>query len=175
MEFPSEFASEIASISGGGGTGYYNIASGDIYALFDQYATENGMTKIDVTIPTDATSNTTIQHNLGHVPTEALLYPKNVVNSGSGYQGGWVTYSQFGQDNLANRTIQLQTQGGGAAVQPYTWYPSIKTFPSFFTSFVRTGYNFTQANSVTATSIIIRGGTSAQTKLLAGEYVLALK
>ena len=172
---PLEMPDEIASISGGGGAGYYNIASGDIYALFDQYATENGMTKIDVTIPTDATSNTTIQHNLGYVPTEALLYPKNAVDSGSAYQVGCVTNSQFGKDNLANRTFQITSRNSTTQIQPYVWYPSRKTLLSLLASFNCTGYNFTQANSVTDTTIAIRGGTQAQTKLLAGEYVLALK
>jgi hypothetical protein len=161
---------------GGGGTGYYNIASGDIYALFDQYATENRMTKIDVTIPTDATSNTTVQHNLGYVPTEALLYPKNPVINEQTYQIGWTVDSQFAVDKNGNRTYMIRDQYAPSTVETKAKveYPTGKTIVSLVTTIVVTAYNFTQSQP-TSTTIAIRGGTQAPTKLLAGEYVLALK
>ena len=156
----------------GGGTGYYHLTADSLYQLFDQYATENEMTKIDLSIASAQTDYFTVQHTLGKVPTEALLYPKNAVADGSGYQMGWTTNSLFGMDKSGNRTYIFRV---AYAPNPNViWYPDNKNIMTFSSSFFMTDYNFTRSVP-TSTEIELRGGTNSNTKLLAGEYVLALK
>ena len=153
-----------------GGGGGYNIASGDLTALFDQYAEENNMLVMDITFASDQTANVTIQHSLGSVPTEAILYPKNPVDSTSGYQIGFTFNGQFAVDRNCNRTMRWFTNypSGGFG------YSVRKDLPSLIADSYRSAYNFTQSVP-TSTTITIRGGTNVETKLLAGQYKLALR
>lgn len=162
----TNYASAEITVNVNGG---YNFDSGDLKSVFDHYADENNMVKHDLTFASDQTANVTIQHNLGAVPTEALLYPKSVANGTNGYQIGW-TKERFGQDNAGNRTYRFFAPSNVTAL----WYPTEKSFPTFLMCILKTEYNFTQSQP-TATTIEIRGGTTFNTKLLAGEYILALK
>lgn len=156
----------------GGGTGYYHLTADSIYQLFDQYATENGMTKMDLTFASDQTDYFTVQHTLGKVPTEVLLYPKNCELSGSHYQMGWATNSLFGMDRAGNRTYMFRV---GYAPNPNViWYPNNKNIMTFSSVIFMTDYNFTRSVP-TSTEIELRGGSASYVKLKAGEYVLALK
>ena len=167
------FADAIAAISGGGGSGYYNLTSDSIYQLFDQYATENGMTKMDLTFASDQTDYFTVQHTLGKVPTEALLYPKNVVLNGGDYQAGWTINSDlFGKDKAGNRTYMFRVSY--PPTPNVVWYPDNKNIITFLSSIFMTDYNFTRSVP-TSTEIELRGGSNSNAKLKAGEYVLALK
>lgn len=148
----------------------YNINSGDIAALFDQYAQEKDMLIIDLSFDSAQTSNVEIQHTLGRVPTEVILYPMALKDDGSGYQIGYVLDGAFGQDSSKNRTMRIYTSIPNAGIN----YPSRKDLISLLIMMHPTAYNFTQS-AATATSITIRGGTGSDTKLLAGSYRLAIK
>lgn len=168
ITFPTGFVSEIGDISGGGG---YDFSGGSFFTLLDQYATERGMTKIELSFASDQTEPLTIQHNLGTVPKEMLLYPKNPVISGSAYQMGWVIEGCWGLDKIGNRTYffnnSMATSGNP------TWFPNRKDLMSFVSNINHTAYNFTQVQP-TSTEVTIRCGTASQTKLRSGEYVLGL-
>lgn len=168
LAFPSGFVSAVEAIPSGGGG--YNIVSGDLTALFDQYAEENNMLVMDITFASDQTANVTIQHSLGSVPTEAILYPKNPVDSTLGYQIGFTFNGQFAVDRNCNRTMRWFTNypSGGFG------YSVRKDLPSLIADSCRSAYNFTQSVP-TSTTITIRGGTNVETKLLAGQYKLALR
>lgn len=152
---------------------WYDINSGNITALFDQYAEENDMEVMELTFASDQTENFTVNHSLGKVPVEALLYPKNLVRNGSGYQIGWVTDGFWAKDNMGNRTTRVKT-----AYSPndttLIWYPTAKNLISLLESFEVTDYMFTQSEP-TSTTTTFRGGTTSNTRLLAGEYKLALR
>lgn len=157
---------------------WYDIDSGDIIALFDQYAEENNMLIMELTIASAQTDYWTVEHSLGRIPTEALLYPKSIANSSSAYSGGyiigWVTSGLWGMDKTGNRTIVVDVWGQPSDPS-IIWYPSAKNLPSLmFSSFKRTDYNFTKS-APTSTTVEFRGGTNNNTKLLAGEYKLALR
>ena len=161
--------------SGGGG---YDINSGDLVALFDQYAEENDMLVMELTFASDQTANVTVNHSLGRVPVEAILYPKSMESSptayGNGYSFGWVASGLWGANRSGNRTVRVNIWGLPADTND-VWYPSAKSLPSLlFSSISRTDYNFTQS-APTSTTVTLRGGTNGYTKLLAGEYKLALR
>ncbi len=159
---------EVGSYSSG-----YDINSGNLVTLFDQYAEENDMEVMELTFTSDQTENFTINHSLGKVPVEALLYPKNIVRNGGGYQIGWVTNGFWAKDNMGNRTIMVKT-GYSPNDTTLIWYPTAKNLTSLLGGFTVTDYNFTQSEP-TSTTATFRGGTRNDTKLLAGEYKLALR
>lgn len=168
----TNYASAEITVNVPSSSGVYDLNGDTFFELFDQYATEKQMKKIDLSFSSDVTSNYTVQHNLGYVPTEALLYPKNPIMSGNGYQMGWVKQN-FGQDKSGNRTYWLNVRSPSYATY-VPWYGSNASLLDLLSSVENTLYNFTQS-APTSTEITIRGGTSSQTKLLAGEYVLAVK
>lgn len=166
----------VETLPGGGvhhiitGTGGYDINSGDLFSLFDQYAFENGMVKQDLSFAEDQTDYVTVNHNLGRVPVEALLYPKTPQVNSSGYQIGW-TINAFGQDNAKNRTYWYSSNF--SSNDSALLYGNTNSLLSLLVSIKRTDYNFSK--NPTSTTVDIRGGTNSSNRLLAGEYVLALK
>lgn len=148
---------------------WYDINSGDLTALFDQYAEENNMLVMELTFASNQETNTVVQHNLGRVPEEIIFYSKSPYLSGSGYQAGYMVDGYTGQDNSRNRTIKID-----AANYSNISYLTRKDLISFISSVYRTDY-FLIPSAPTSTEITIRGGTNNYNRLLAGEYKLALR
>lgn len=144
----------------------YNINSGDLYNLCDQFATEQSMTKVPLTIANDLTDYYQVTHNLGTVPTEVFLYPVTPIADNSHYQIGICTDGQTGSDNNRNRTFQIMSDGNKS-------YLTEENFVWFLNSIFKGNYRFVR--NATTTTIEIRGGTASLSKLLAGSYILAVK
>ena len=139
---------------GGGGIDF----SGGYKSTFDQFVAEYGMTTEEITIASDQTSDCTIPHSLGTTPTRCVLYPVYAPTS-VGYQLGICT-TDIGADNPRNRTYLCEIGDFTSALE-------------MLDKIDKTLYVF--ARSATATTITLRGGTSRETKLKAGAYILALK
>ena len=172
LAFPSGFVSAVEAIPIGGGG--YDVDAGDLTALFDKYVEENDMLVMDLTFASDQTANWTVNHSLGRAPVEALLYPKNFSRTFGGYMIGWVIDGSWAADRPGNRTMYPTTNAIPQSAIDQVWYPIAKNFPSLLYSIKATDYNFTQS-APTSTTATFRGGTNINTKLLAGEYRLALR
>lgn len=149
---------------GGSGSEWFDFSTGDFFAIFDKYATNRGMTKIELSFDTDQTAPITIQHSLGRVPKEMLIYPKNPQKITTKIQGGWVVEGSWAKDNSGNRTYHIANN---------PWFPVRKDMMSFVINVYTTMYNLT-VTEPTDTEVYLRFGTTADTKLLAGEYVIGI-